>query len=147
MSTRRYPPTTVIVAALTLAALASPSSAGAFEIGQEKEDVDVTPGAHDTLNWGLGRHFFGHWFEAAVLGYDTFQITNDTGSAVPANSRGAKDQVHAAGVQIGLPKVGVAFKYYREFGAQDRFEGNVYTLSLALPLDPVMGTIEQLLHP
>lgn len=117
------------------------------EIGQEKEDVDVTPGAHDTLNWGFGRHFFDHWFETALLGYDTFQISDDTGSAVPASSRGARDQVHAVGLQIGIPKYGLAFKYYREFGAEDRPEGDVYTLNLALPLDPIVSKLEHVLSP
>ncbi len=121
--------------------------ANTIEIGQEKDDVDITPGAHESLNWAFGRHFFDHWFEAAVLGYDTFQISNDTGSAVSASSRGARDQVHAVGLQIGIPKLGMAFKYYRELGAADRFEGDVYTLNLALPLDPIVSKLEQVLCP
>jgi len=121
--------------------------ANTVEIGQEKDDVDVTPGAHESLNWAFGRHFFDHWFEAAVLGYDTFQISNDSGSAVPASSRGARDEVHAVGLQIGIPNLGLSFKYYREFGAVDRFEGDVYTLNLALPLDPIIGKLEHALSP
>ena len=84
--------------------------ANTVEVGQEKEKgVEVTPGAHYTLNWGFGRHFFDDWFEASLLGYHTFQITDDTGSGVSASSRGARDELHGIGTQIGIPKFGLAF--------------------------------------
>jgi len=109
------------------------TTAHTFNVGHDKEGKDVTPGAQYTLNWGFNRDFFEHWLGIGVIGYNTFQMTDDSGS----DASKTKDQLHAAGLQIGVPKLGLSFKYYREFGAQDRFEGDLYTLTFAIPLEPI----------
>jgi hypothetical protein len=111
--------------------------AGTFEIGQEKEDVDITPGSHFTLNWGVRKNFLDNWAQFGVLGYDTWQTTDDTGSAAPPPSQRFHDEVHAAGFQLGIPKYGLAIKYMHEFAARDRFEGQIVTVFFALPLDVI----------
>jgi hypothetical protein len=52
--------------------------------------------------------------------------------------------VHAVGLQLGSPKYGLSVKYLREFGAEDRFEGNVFTITFALPLDPLLDGVRAL---
>jgi hypothetical protein len=111
--------------------------AGTFELGHEKDDVDITPGSHFTLNWGVRKNFLDNWLQFAVLGYDTWQTMDDTGSAAPPSDQRFKDEVHAAGFQIGIPKYGLAVKYLHEFEARDRFDGQVVTLFFALPLDVI----------
>lgn len=106
--------------------------ANTFEVGHNKKGVDVVPGAHYTLNWGFTQRFFDHWLEAGAVGYDTFQISNDSGDDADPTGQ---DQLHGAGVQLGVPKLGLSFKYYREFGAVDRVEGDFYTLTFVVPID------------
>jgi hypothetical protein len=112
-----------------------------IEIPQEKEDVDITPGSSFALNWGLRKNFMDDWLQLGVVGYDTWQITDDTGSAAPPEPLRHHDEVHAAGIQIGVPKLGVAFKYMHEYEARDRFEGQLLTLFFAVPLDPAINWI------
>jgi len=43
--------------------------------------------------------------------------------------------------QSGIAKLGLAFKYYREFGAEDRLEGDLFILTFGLPLDMIFMSI------
>ncbi len=107
------------------------------EINHNKQDVDVVPGAHLTFNWGVRKELLEQYVELAVIGYSTWQISDDSGADAPSPSKRVRDQVHAAGVQVGIPGFGLAMKYLYEYGAEDRFEGQTVTLSFALPLDRV----------
>jgi len=109
-----------------------------FEIAQKKTDVDITPGEQFTLNWGLRKDFAEDWLQFAVLGYDTWQLTEDHGADATDHF---KDEVHAAGFQIGIPKFGLAFKYLHEYLARDRFEGQMVSFTFGLPLDPLIDKI------
>lgn len=111
--------------------------ASTFEIGQNKEDADVIPGAHWTLNWGVRKNFLNDWAQVAVLGYDSFQISDDAGSDTPAGDKQHLDEVHAAGLQLGIPKLGLVVKYMHEYAARDRFEGQVVSIFFALPIDVI----------
>jgi hypothetical protein len=73
----------------------------------------------------------------AVIGYDQWQVSEDTGADVPRLLAGVLDEVHAAGVQLGVPKLGLAVKCFHELKARQRFQGNVVTLTFALPLDVI----------
>jgi hypothetical protein len=102
------------------------------EINHEKDGTDITPGSHVTLNWGIRKTLFDDWFQVGLAGYDTWQASNDAGSEV---TRLDKDEVHAAGVEIAVPKLGIQLKYMHEFEARDRFEGQMVSLMFALPLE------------
>jgi hypothetical protein len=111
--------------------------AGTYEIHHEKNDVNITPGSHFTLNYGasqylpLGKEFLA---ELGVAGFSQWQVTKDSGS--DAINKDVKDQVYGLGLQAGLvylPWNGqITFKWTREFEAEDRFEGDFYTLTAAL---------------
>ncbi len=72
-----YPMTnkaTAVIAALT------------YETNGKKEDFDLTPGDNLTLNWGISqflplRKDLSLLLEVGPAGYDTWQITHDSGSA------------------------------------------------------------------
>jgi len=53
--------------------------------------------------------------------------------------------VQTAAIEMIEDTMKRAIKYYREFGAEDRFEGDVYTLNLALPFDPIVSKLEHVL--
>ena len=71
--------------------------------------------------------------EVGPAGYSSWQITDDSGSAA-ANPE-VKDEVHAVGGQLGLTYVpwvaSLNLHYFGEFAAQDRFQGQVFGVSVA----------------
>jgi Putative MetA-pathway of phenol degradation len=57
-----------------------------YETNGKKEDFDLTPGDNLTLNWGISQFLplkkdMSLLLEVGPAGYDTWQITHDTGSA------------------------------------------------------------------
>jgi hypothetical protein len=122
-----YPMTnkgTAVVAALT------------YETNGKKEDFDLTPGDNLTLNWGISQFLplkkdMSLLLEVGPAGYDTWQITNDSGSAA-SNTR---DQAHAAGGQLGLTYVpwmlSANLHGFYEYSAENRFQGGSFGVSIA----------------
>lgn len=112
--------------------------AGIYEIHHKKEDIDITPGSHFTLNYGVSQYLpLNEKFlsELGIAGFGQWQITKDRGS--DATNKDVKDQVYGLGLQaalIYLPWNGqLTFKWTREFEAEDRFEGDFFTLTAAVP--------------
>lgn len=107
-----------------------------YEINSKKEDFDLTPGQNLTFNWGISQFLplkkdHSLLLEVGPAGYDTWQITDDSGSA--ANN--VRDQVHAVGGQLALAylpwKAALTFHGFYEFAAQDRFQGATFGVSLS----------------
>jgi hypothetical protein len=112
---------------------------GTYEIHHEKEGVDITPGDRISLDWGISQFFpvnkdqtlLG---ELGVAGYSQWQVDEDSGSAVlqPLN---VKDEIHAIGGQLGLVYIpwnaSLTFRYLAEYNAEARFEGDLFTLTVA----------------
>jgi hypothetical protein len=114
---------TAVIAALT------------YEMNGEKQDFDLTPGDNLTLNWGISQMLplkadNSMLLEVGVAGYDTWQVTDDSGSA----ATNIRDQVHAVGGQIGLVYMpwhtALTLHGYYEYAAEDRFQGTTYGLSI-----------------
>jgi hypothetical protein len=115
---------TAVIAALT------------YEINGKKQGFDLTPGDNLTLNWGISqflplRHDMSLVLDLGPAGYDTWQITDDSGSAATTT----RDQVHAVGGQLGLTYVPwmaslTAHGFY-EYDAENRFQGESFGLNLA----------------
>jgi hypothetical protein len=108
------------------------------EINHEQEDSDLTPGSHITLNWGARKDCLDGWLRFSIIGYNTWQASDDHGSDAGPPSMRVRDQVHAAGFNVGVPKLGLSLNYTHEFQAKDRFEGQTLMVFFALPLDPVV---------
>jgi hypothetical protein len=107
-----------------------------YEIAGKKEDFDLTPGQNLTLNWGISQFLPLNKAKTLLLevgpaGYDSWQITEDSGSA----ASNVKDQVHAVGGQLGVIyapwMLSVNTHYFYEFAAQDRFQGQSFGISIA----------------
>jgi hypothetical protein len=114
---------TAVIAALT------------YETNGKKKDFDLTPGDNLTLNWGISQFLplkkdMSVMLEVGPAGYDTWQITDDSGSA--AND--TRDQVHAVGGQLGLVYMpwhtALTCHGYYEYAAKDRFQGGVFNVSI-----------------
>ena len=110
-----------------------------YEINSSKEGIDITPGQHLTLNWGISQYLplskdQKLLLEIGPAGYDDWQITDDSGRA--ATNPTVHQQVHAAGGQIGLTYVPwssyLTFHAFEEFSATARLEGVAYGVTLAI---------------
>jgi hypothetical protein len=122
-----YPMTnkaTAVIAALT------------YETNGKKEDFHVTPGDRLTLNWGVSQFLplkkdMSLLLEVGPAGYNSWQITDDSGSAASST----RDEVHAVGGQLGLTylpwMLSVNFHGFYEFAAKDRFQGGSFGITLA----------------
>jgi hypothetical protein len=108
------------------------------ELNGDKEDFDFTPGQRLSLNWGASQYLpltkdQTLLAEVGIAGYSQWQITDDTGSDASSDTH---DQVHAVGAQLGLIVVpwngALNFHYFHEFDSEDRFQGDVFGLNLAL---------------
>jgi hypothetical protein len=110
-----------------------------YEINGEKEGFDLTPGQSLTLNWGVSQYLplkkdQSLLLEIGPAGYSSWQVTDDSGSDAATPS--VKDEVHAAGGQIGITHVpwnaALNFHYFYEFAAEDRFQGQSVGLNFAI---------------
>jgi len=107
-----------------------------YETNGKKEGFDVTPGDNLTLNWGISQFLPLNRAKSLLLevgpaGYDTWQITSDTG----AGASSTLDQVHAVGGQLGLTylpwMVSLNFHGFYEYYAQDRFQGGSFGVNIS----------------
>jgi hypothetical protein len=110
-----------------------------YEIHDEKEDFDITPGSHLTLNWGASQYLpltgdENLLLECGPSGYSQWQVTDDRGS--DAVNGDVHDEVHGVGAQIGLTYVpmnaALNVRYLYEFASEDRFQGQTVSLSAAV---------------
>lgn len=112
---------------------------GTYEYNSEQRDTDVTPGQMFTLNWGISQFLplckdEKLLLEVGPAGYDSWQITDSSGTAAASNS--ARSQVHGVGGEVGLVYVPwsafiTAHGYY-EYASEARFQGASISLNLGI---------------
>jgi hypothetical protein len=106
-----------------------------WELNSAVQDQDIDPGNRFTLNWTISKIWLDGFLETAILGYDQWQMGANTGRDVLPIRQGALDAIHAAGLQLGVPKLGLSLKYLHEFAAKARFQGSVLTFTFTVPID------------
>ncbi|MDM8564364.1 transporter [Candidatus Halobeggiatoa sp. HSG11] len=106
---------------------------GRYETHSEKDSVDVKPGDDFGFEWGLA-NAVTPTIDMGVTGYAHWQVSDDSGSAATWDTD-VHDQVFSIGpeVKIFIPSITsfVTVRFRKEFGAEDRAEGQMLTLSLA----------------
>jgi len=100
-----------------------------YEFGHEQQDTHNTPGQVYTLEAGVSKTVIKN-LDLGVIGYYQQQTTTDSGpSADPM-----LDRKFGVGPEISgfCPKLGIfaSLRYAYEFGARDRPEGHLFTLTL-----------------
>lgn len=109
-----------------------------YEINQKVEDMDVTPGQRLSFNLGVSQFLplnsKGLLLELGIVGYGQWQTTDDTGADVARPD--VHDRLYGIGPQIGLTyapwKAAATLKWAHELSARDRFQGDNFTLNLAV---------------
>ncbi len=102
-----------------------------WEFHQKMRHLDLKVGNNMTLEAGVGKIFVKNQGKQLLqfggVGYAEFQLTNDSGSAVPALFAGKKDRVFAFGPEFGviLPakKLNFLVRALPEFLAKNRTQG------------------------
>jgi len=105
-----------------------------YEFHSKRQDVDITPGRDFSVEWGVGKRSGA--LTVGVSGYAQWQVTRDTGADVHYDAS-VRDRVFGVGPEIHyfFPEYGFGFqlRHWREFGAKDRSEGSITTLTLVKP--------------
>ena len=109
-----------------------------FEFHHKKRHEDLKVGNNMTLEAGLGKIFVKNQgkqlIQFGLIGYAEFQLTNDSGTAVPVLTANNKDRVFALGPEFGviLPtkKFNFVARVLPEFGARNRTQGVTVVLGI-----------------
>jgi hypothetical protein len=102
-----------------------------WEFHQKKRHEDLKVGNNMTIEGGVGKIFVKNdgkqLIQFGAVGYAEFQLTKDSGTAVPALTANNKDRVFAIGPELGviLPtkKCNFFVRVLPEFAARNRTQG------------------------
>ncbi|MBX5164922.1 MULTISPECIES: transporter [unclassified Rhizobium] len=102
----------------------------------ENPATDYRTGNEFHFEWAAVQHFSPE-FDAGLVGYYYDQVTGDSGDGAPGPFKG---RVAAIGATIGWTfkagevPVSTRLKYFHEFAAENRAEGDAVFLTIAVPL-------------
>jgi hypothetical protein len=112
------------------------SAAIGMTFNAENPATDYRTGNEFHFEWAAVQHF-NEQFDAGLVGYYYDQVTGDSGDGARSDFKG---RVAAIGATIGwnfkvgeLP-VSTRIKYFHEFAAENRAEGDAVYLSISVPL-------------
>jgi len=115
------------------------STAGFYEIHQNKRDIALRVGDILTLEGGAGRSFLNGAGNAGVSYVAQWKVTDDSGSDFPARLQKSKGRAFGLGPDVSMPVFArgtliglVGVRYTFEFGARTNFEGRTLVLSFTL---------------
>lgn len=102
-----------------------------WEFHQKKRHEDIKVGNNVTVEAGVGKIFIKNGGKQLVqfggVAYAEFQLSDDSGTAVPALTQHNKDRVFAIGPELGViwpaSKLNFLVRVLPEFGARNRTSG------------------------
>lgn len=115
------------------------SGAGGVTFNAENPDSNYQTGTELHLEGAIVQHF-SPAFDVGLVGYYYNQLTADSGPGVPAVLGGYEGRVAALGATVGLNfpigglPVSTRLKYYHEFDAKNRLEGDAVYFTFSMPL-------------
>jgi hypothetical protein len=105
------------------------SALNRYEFNQKQEDTGITPGQAYTVEGGIG-YAVAPGIDIGAIGYYQQQVTGDSGNGTPSG----RNRVAAIGPEINafFPKImlGISLRYAYEFMADNRLQGNTFTLTV-----------------
>ena len=113
------------------------SLAAGFTFNGENPATDYTTGTEFHVEWAVSQNFSKE-FSAGLVGYYYDQVTGDSGEGAALGD--FKGRVAAIGAtaaynfEVGKLPVSARIKYFHEFDAKNRAEGDAVFLTLAIPL-------------
>jgi len=109
------------------------SALASYDLNMQKRDIDITRG--DTVQiQGGASYTVGRILDVGVAGYALWQVTDDSGTALPAVLRGARDTVYGLGPEIDLripaARCSLVARFEHDFGARSRPQGEIFVFGL-----------------
>lgn len=109
------------------------SALGSFDLYGSKRNIDITRGASVQVQGGAGMRLF-RVLDVGLAGYALWQVSDDTGTALPMALRGARDVVYGVGPEIDalIPPIHAQLttRYAHDFGVRSRPEGQLFFVGL-----------------
>ena len=103
-----------------------------YEFHTRQQGTNQTPGNHLHLEWGVGKTF-AQIFKAGIVGYNSWQVTRDSGPG----SRGRMTTANAIGTEAGVFIPGlnmdVTMRFFWEYKNRNNAQGKTATLSVMFP--------------
>ena len=98
--------------------------------------MNFDPGNYFSMDWGIRKKIDSQW-SVALTGYDTWQL-NPAGYGFGLNK--TTNYAHAIGgeVSVAIPEadnLSITLKYAHEYSTQARFQGDIVSLTFAIPID------------
>ncbi|MBF0418030.1 MAG: transporter [Magnetococcales bacterium] len=107
-----------------------------YETHSKKDETDLRLGDDFHFEWGVGRKV-SDLVELGLAGYAQWQVTDDRGTDALGDPS-VRDQVFGIGPEVvaTVPflKSVLSLRGVKEFGAEDRPQGSIITLTLTKPL-------------
>jgi hypothetical protein len=108
-----------------------------FQLNGQKRRVDITRGASIQLQGGAGKTLY-NLLDVGVIGYALWQVSDDSGSALPPVLIGIRQRGYAVGPEVGvrIPKIGarLSARYEVELGERAGVSGHVVVGQLVFKL-------------
>ncbi len=106
-----------------------------YELNQKKLGIDVTRGDTIQIQGAASKALF-RILELGLAGYGLLQVNADTGSAVPAPLRGARDRVFGLGPELAalIPplRARASLRYEHDVAVRSRALGQILVFTLSL---------------
>ena len=107
--------------------------AGELELNARKLGIDLTRGSTLQLQGGAGTTL-GRVVDLGLVGYALWQVSDDTGSALPPALRGARDRTYGAGAELGITFAEahsrVTLRWVHDVGSVARPQGQLALVGL-----------------
>jgi hypothetical protein len=122
-----------------------------YETHSRKKDSEIKVSDILSIEGGLGKTFYKHLtgssipivISAGAVYYLQYKVSDDRVSIGDATFSGDKDQIYAWGLEANVfhptLRTSLSIRWFDEFGAQNRFEGNTFLLNLAYIIDSLEG--------
>lgn len=112
------------------------SAAVGFTFNGENPSTDYRTGTEFHFEWAAVQHI-NEQFDAGLVGYYYDQLTGDSGDGAFGPFKGRVAAIGATvgwNFNVGETPVSARIKYYHEFAAENRSEGDAVFLSVSMPL-------------
>jgi hypothetical protein len=118
------------------------SAIGFFETHSTKKDVETKVGNIITVEGGIGKTFYKPIagfpipivFNAGAVYYMQFKVSDDEIPVGNSIFTGTADHIYAWGLEANVlhPKIrtSLSLRWFDEFGAKNRFEGNTFLITI-----------------
>jgi hypothetical protein len=115
------------------------NATGTVEFNGRNSQLDIDKGDYFTFEWGLKKKLSSD-VSLGLVGYDTWQVSGDSGPGLRFGTDPIRDSAHALGgeLNITIPQANhltLSLRHLRDYETSGRFTGNVTSLTMSIPIE------------